>query len=349
MKMKSILVLFITSLLILSCRENIIQGEYPEAPQDQSGPVPTTIKNNLVPSGKFYTLEADKRRLVLSGVVINYYGIDLFGTGHLLQNVWLEIDSVNKGILVKKVSPQNRLKADVVFCVDVSGSMNDAIVDSIANTLAIFSDYLYRFGIDARFGGVGFVGDIRGYKDLTSDVANFRAWVKAKRFIDTSTQVLFPNFGSSSLSENPVSAIRFADSLFSWRFDAQKIFIVFTDVPMKPSSRVDWSSTWVRENLRGRSQIHVVFASDTSKYTNLWSTPNLVNQNPKDLALITGGTYLLLPSGTNFHLLYSPLFEALTYSHSIDFLTSSGKKLVKIILSLSANYDGKSELEVEFP
>ena len=347
--MKKLLILFAFSIFIFtSCRENTTETPVPEIPSDPSGSVPEVFKNNLVPSGRFYTVEQERRRLNLSGVVVNSYGIDLYGTGDPAQNVWIEIDGVNKGILVKRVSPQNRLKADIVFCVDVSGSMNDAIVDSIANTIAGFSDYIYRYGIDARFGGVGFVGDIRGVKLLTDDVANFRSWVKAKRFIDTSTQVLFPQFGSSSLNENPVSAIRYADSLFNWRFDAQKVFVVFTDVPIKPSSREDWSVSWVRNNIRGKGIVHVVFANDTSKFTNLWSTPNLSNQNPKELVTITGGTYNILPDGYGLRLFYLPLVESLVYSHSIDFLTSTGKKKIKVILSLSQNYDGKSEFDVEF-
>lgn len=347
--MKKLIILFAISIFVFnSCRENTTETQLPEIPPDPAGSVPQVVKNNVVPSGRFYTVELERRRLNLSGIVINNYGIDLYGTGDPDQNIWLEIDDVNKGILVKRVSSQNRLKADIVFCVDVSGSMNDAIVDSIANTIASFSNYIYRYGIDARFGGVGFVGDIRGVKFLTDDVANFKTWVKTKRFIDTSTQVLFPEFGSSSLNENPVSAIRYADSLFNWRLDAQKVFVVFTDVPVKPSSREDWSVNWVRNNLRGKGIIHVVFANDTSKFTNLWSTPNLSNQNPKDLAAVTGGTYRIFPDGYNLNLLYLPLVESLIYSHSIDFLTGAGKKKIKVIVSISQNYDGKAEYEIEF-
>lgn len=347
--MKRVLIVSIVLILYLSsCRENPSETNIPEIPADPTGSVPEVVKNNVVPSGTFYTVSLERRRLNLSGIVINNYGIPLYGTGDPDQNIWLEIDGVNKGILVKKVSPTNRLKADIVFCVDVSGSMNDAIIDSIANTLAVFSNYLYSNGIDARFGGIGFVGDIRGVKLLTDDVANFRSWIIAKRFIDTSTQVLFPQFGSSSLNENPVSAIRYADSLFNWRIDAQRIFVVFTDVPVKPSSREDWSTNWVRTNLRGRGVVHTIFASDSSRFTNLWSTPNLTNQNPKDLATFTGGTYKMHPDGYNLNLLYLPLVESLLYSHSIDFITSSGRKRIKIVASLSPNFDGKSEIVVDF-
>lgn len=347
--MKKLLILILFPIFaLISCRENTTETQLPEIPPDPAGSVPQVVKNNVVPSGRFYTFELERRRLNLSGVVVNNYGIDLYGTGDPDQNIWIEIDGVNKGILVKRVSPQNRLKADIVFCVDVSGSMNDAIIDSIANTISSFSDLIYRYGIDARFGGVGFVGDIRGVKLLTEDVANFRTWVRTKRFIDTSTQVLFPQFGSSSLNENPVSAIRYADSLFNWRLDAQKVFVVFTDVPVKPSSREDWSVNWVINNLRGKGIVHVVFANDTSKFTNLWSTPNLSNQNPKDLATYTGGTYKIFPDGYNLNLIYLPLVESLIYSHSVDFLTGPGKKRIKVVLSLSPNYDGKSEYDLEF-
>lgn len=348
---KSLIVLFtVFTMFVFGCRENSSDTQIPEIPPDQSGPVPEVLKNNVVLSGTFYSPSIDnRRRLNLSGIVINEIGIDLYGTNDPLQNIWLEVDGVNKGILVKRVSQANRLKADIVFCVDVSGSMNDAIVDSIINTISAFDNYIYRRGIDARYGGVGFVGDIRGVKLLTDDVANFKNWMQAKRFVDTATQVLFPAFGSSQLSENPISAIRYADSLFNWRNDAQKVFIVFTDAPIKPSSREEWSLTWIRNNLKGRGIVHTIFASDSSKYTNLWSTPNLSNQNPKDLSTLTGGVYKMLIDGTNLHLLYTSIVESLIYSHSIDFITDRGKKNVKIVITLSPNYDGKTELEVDFP
>ncbi len=333
----------------MGCRDNPIEREIPEIPADPQGSPPQLSRNNIIPSGTFYTVNLERRRLNLIGIVVNNYGVSLFGTGDPDQNIWIEIDGVNKGILIQRVSPQNRLKADIVLCVDVSGSMNDAIIDSIANTLSYFSNYIYQNGIDVRFGGIGFVGDIRGYKLLTDDVANFRSWIRAKRFIDTSTQALFPQFGSSSLNENPVSAIRYADSLFNWREDAQRIFVVFTDAPIKPSSREDWSTSWVRNNLRGKGVVHVIFAADSSRFTNLWSTPNLSNQNPKDLSTLTGGTYKMLSDGYNLSLYSLPLIESLLYSHSIDFITTSGEKRIRVIASLSPNYDGKSEYVIRFP
>ncbi|MFN4111421.1 MAG: hypothetical protein ACK4G1_04045, partial [Ignavibacteria bacterium] len=59
-------------------------------------------------------------------------------------------------------------------------------------------------------------------------------------------------------------------------------------------------------------------------------------------------TYKMLPDGYNLNLVYLPLVESLLYSYSIDFQTSSGKKKIKIVASLSPNYDGKTELNVEF-
>ncbi len=342
--------LMIIVLFLMSCRTHEkIDDSSNSIPSDPVGRVPEVSKNNLTPVGTIFTVGLDRRRINLSGVIINNFGIELYGTGMSSQNIWVEIDGLNKGILVKKVSSTNRLKADIVFCVDVSGSMNDAIVDSIVTTINVFANYIYRAGIDARFGGIGYVGDIRGAKFLTDDVANFRSWVQAKRFVDSSTQVLFPNFGASAMNENPVAAIRYADSLFNWRIDAQRVFIVFTDVPVKPNSRVEWSNTWVRNNLRGKGVINVVFASDTSRYTNLWSTPNLTFQNPRELSTTTGGTYKILPDGTGLNLLFMPFVESLIYSHSVDFLISSGRKNVKIVYHISPSYDGFSSFIVDFP
>ncbi len=333
-----------------SCRENPIDNIPSEIPADPSVPAPAVFKNNLVPSGSFLTVDGERRKFNMTGVVINEYSVDLKGTNESAQNLWLEIDSVHKGILVKKVSTSNKLTADVVFCVDVSGSMNDAITDSIINTISSFDDYLYSYGVDLRFGGIGFVGDIRGVKHFTNDVANFKNWVSSTRFEDPTTEIRFPAYGSSSLSQNSVTAIKYADSAFAWRGGAQRIFIVFTDAPTSPSSKIDWANQWVASNLKGKASVHVIFSGDTTAYSSLWDPPNLSNQNPKDLATSTGGTYKIIPAdGQGLHLRTLPVATALASSHSVEFLTSAGSKNVRVVLTVSSNNDGESKLLVNFP
>jgi len=348
----SIRLLFLLSLILLisNCRETPSDSELPQIPPDPSGSVPVLVRNNLVPSGSFATVNGERRKLNLSGIVINNYSVDLKGTNDAGQNVWIEVDSVNKGILVNRVSRGNILPADVVFCVDVSGSMPAAVVDSILNTISIFADVLYNYGIDLRFGGIGYVGDIRGYKNLTGDVANFKNWVRSTKFEDPSTEVLFPAYGSSSLSQNSVTAIKFADSAFSWRSGAQKIYILFTDAPVSPSSQVNWANEWVVANQKGKASVNVVFFGDTSRYTNQWYPLNLSNQNPKDIAYATGGSFSLFPgTAEGLDISKLPITNALASSHSIEFLSKSGSRKVRVILSVSSNYDGQSSFVVNFP
>ncbi len=345
-----LMLLFLSIVFFSSCRETPSDSELPEIPPDPSGSVPSLVRNNLVPSGNFSTVNGERRKLNLLGVVINNYSVDIKGTNDAGQNIWVEVDSVNKGILVNRVSRGNILSADVVFCVDVSGSMPAAAVDSIVNSISIFADVLYNYGIDLRFGGVGYVGDVRGYKNLTGDVANFKNWARSTKFEDPATQVLYPTFGSSSLSQNAVTAIKFADSAFSWRSGAQRIYILFTDAPISPSSQVNWANEWVTANQKGKASVNVVFFGDTAKYTNQWYPPNLSNQHPKDLASATGGSFSLF-SGTAGGLDISrlPITNALASSHSIEFLSKSGSRKIRVILSVSPNYDGQSVFTVNLP
>ncbi|MBU2585779.1 MAG: VWA domain-containing protein, partial [Bacteroidetes bacterium] len=266
---KFVVLIFSCTIIVFlsSCRDNPSDSELPEIPPDPYGSVPALVKNNLIPSGSFSTVSGERRKLNLSGVVINNYPVDLKGTNDAGQNIWIEIDSVNKGALVKKVSRGNPLPADVVFCLDVSGSMPSAVVDSLVNTISSFADILYNYGLDLQFGGIGYVGDIRGTKNLTGDVANFKNWVRSTKFEDPVTEVRFPRYGSSILSQNAVTAIKYADSAFSWRNGAQRLYIVMTDAPVSPSSQINWANEWVVANQKGKSSVHVVFIGDTLKYT----------------------------------------------------------------------------------
>jgi hypothetical protein len=342
----------ISSLLgfLSGCRENLSGGELPEIPPDPSGNLPALTKNNLIPTGSFSTFSGERRKLNLSGIVINNYPIDLKGTNDAEQNIWIEIDTTNKGILVKKVSRGNLLTADVVFCLDVSGSMPSAVVDSLVNTVARFADIMYNYGLDLEFGGVGYVGDIRGVKHLTGDVANFKNWAHSTKFIDPVTAVLHPTYGSSSLSQNAVTAIKYADSAFSWRNGAQRIYILLTDAPISPSSQINWSNEWVINNQKGKASVHVVFIGDTAKYTNQWYPLNLSNQHPKDLTAATGGSFTLFPeTASGLDISKLPITNILSSSHLVEFFSKSGTRNIRVILSVSPNYDGQSKYVINFP
>ncbi|MBU2447228.1 MAG: VWA domain-containing protein [Bacteroidetes bacterium] len=349
---KFVVLIFSCTIIVFlsSCRDNPSDSELPEIPPDPYGSVPALVKNNLIPSGSFSTVSGERRKLNLSGVVINNYPVDLKGTNDAGQNIWIEIDSVNKGALVKKVSRGNPLPADVVFCLDVSGSMPSAVVDSLVNTISSFADILYNYGLDLQFGGIGYVGDIRGTKNLTGDVANFKNWVRSTKFEDPVTEVRFPRYGSSILSQNAVTAIKYADSAFSWRNGAQRLYIVMTDAPVSPSSQINWANEWVVANQKGKSSVHVVFIGDTLKYTNLWYPLNLSNQNPKDIASATGGSFTLFPeTASGLEISKLPVKNILAASHSIEFLSKSGNKNVRVLLSVSPNYDGQSKYVINFP
>ena len=84
------------------------------------------------------------------------------------SNLFITEDSKVKGIKVSKVGGSTTLKADVVFTVDNSGSMDEE-ADSIAGSIIKFSQVLQSSGLDVRFAVVGFqYGDVNGGINFTT-------------------------------------------------------------------------------------------------------------------------------------------------------------------------------------
>ena len=89
--------------------------------------VPPTEHNNVVPNAEFTPASGNRISVNLTGLVNPSTGvpIDLYADysgGN--YNFYLEEDGVLKGVKLTKVSSNNTLKADIVFTVDVSGSMS---------------------------------------------------------------------------------------------------------------------------------------------------------------------------------------------------------------------------------
>ena len=102
-------------------------------------------------------------RFNLAGIQTNGQWLELYGTGAANQNVWVEINGIQKGIKVingsevvsrsRSNSPVSKAKADVIFLVDNSGSMIEE-ANKVADEIIRWSNELSKT-MDVKFGCVG--------------------------------------------------------------------------------------------------------------------------------------------------------------------------------------------------
>ena len=133
----------------------------------------------------------------------------------------------------------------------------DMAIGGVINSVRQFADSLRASGVDVRLGCVAF-GDLNvDYIPLTADIDAFKNRIlTVKRTI-----------GDDS-PEYPLGAIAYAVENFDFRAQAQKIFVVITDVYMhqkgdstydaENGAHFDYSSDDIVEMIRNRFVVHVV-------------------------------------------------------------------------------------------
>jgi hypothetical protein len=329
--------------------------DIPDDPQNIT--VPPTTENNIVPSGDFIPASGNKIVVNLKGLVNPTTGqpIELFADysgGN--YNFYLEEDGVVKGVKLTKVSTGNTLKADIVFTVDISGSMGQE-ADSVANGIVAFANFLAAAGLNVQFGSVGYYGNIYGALNLTS-AANLEAYLNRPFYYGTSRPTGFAGLDSAALqtaaytyandhyssSEDGVVGILFADSLFNWRSDAQKIFVNFTDEGTQPNNIYKWSTANICDNFPGYATIHTVFSADTNQ---TWTTGSW--EKPWAMSECTGGTAFFMNSNADsLDLTGLPLSIALTNSYKAEFNSANPSNRHDVVITVKVTgADGRIEYQ----
>lgn len=258
--------------------------------------------------------------------------IRLVGTGGANgepQNVWVEVDGNPKGIIVynNADNPNNAaVQNDFVFLVDNSGSMGDE-ANAIARDIIEWAQKL-NSTLDVRFGCVGYNGLITGGIDLTTynDVAAF-----LNRSTGTDRTVGFVGNNASKLSNNSkyynlssqvecgMAALHFANDLFSFRKNANRIYVNFTDEPNYPDYNSKYSVHYLASQDNwdtSKGTIHTVY-SDT--YTSYSETKNY-EEKPWRMSEYTGGYVLYANSSfSGVSLDNIPVTSAMQNSYIIKF------------------------------
>ena len=107
-------------------------------------------------------------------------------------------------------------QADIIFVLDVTGSMSNEI-SAVKNNLVEFTDSLSHKGIDFRLGMVTFLDDIENIYNFTNDVQQFQSYI----------DVQYAHGGGDG-PENSLDALM-AALQFNFRSSANKVFIWITD------------------------------------------------------------------------------------------------------------------------
>lgn len=313
-----------------------------DIPANPTTAIPATTVNNIIPSATFTKMPGNENR-----IQINLLGIINPTTGQTIvfdsNNLFVVEDGTLKGIKITQVGSGVTLKADVVFIVDNSGSMSEE-ADSIASKIIAFSNYLQTSGMDVRVGcvGHGYDSDQKVYGALNlTNASSLSAYLNRKK--GTSRTVGFSGsdstqfksaaatFGpnTSAGGENSIVGIMFADTYFSWRSGANRVYVIVTDEPTQPGNVTTWSTEGFRTRWSAsKGTIHSVYSveywngsiPDTTK--NNWSAGTF--ERPWTLATLTGGTIKFIHSdATDLDLTQLPVTGALSKSYLIEFLSSN--------------------------
>jgi len=314
--------------------------------------VPLTTINNITPTAVFAkaTSNASRIQMNLTGLVnpVTNQPITLSAQ----QNIYVTEDGKVKGLLVTKVGSGTTLKADIVFTIDVSGSMGEE-ADSVAASIIKFAQKLQSSGLDVQFGCVGYYGDVEGAINFTNaqKLETFlnRSYgtYRAEGFsgpdsaaLQNNASTFHGNHGTSD--ENGVVGILFANKHFSWRQGAQKIFVNFTDESTQPTNIAQWATQEICSKLGGAATVHTVWSGDADTANAYYWTP-LQDERPWDMSKCTGGTVVLVPyDATGLDLSKLPVTGALSNSYLVEFMTSNsnGSHTVEITVK-ETNADGK--------
>jgi hypothetical protein len=351
------LILFFSACNQTSTEPTADNSDIPADPTDVI--VPNLQFNNIVPAATFTRADGNASRIQVNllGLVdpntldpielfANYEG----GT----YNFYLEEDGIVKGVKLTKVSSSTTLKADIVFTVDNSGSMDDE-ANAIAARIIDLANYLSQQGLDAKFGCVGYDGWVNGGVNLTDEntleyflndryYSSFGGTYRTYGFYGPDSASLEDNaweYYSDVYGENGVVGVFFADSLFNWRPGAQRVFINFTDEPTQPGGVYKWSTANLCEKILGKATVHTVFSEDSSYYS--WS--ELYAERPWEMSNCTGGTVKFVSNdASDLNLLDLPVTGALSNSYLVEYVTTGSSGTHDVVITVtSTNADGKIE------
>jgi von Willebrand factor type A domain-containing protein len=324
--------------------------------------VPPVTEQTIATSSSFSKTGGNASRIRLNfGVVNSTNGnpVDLYadysGGNH---NFYLQEDSKVKGVKLTKASAGTELLADIVFTVDNSGSMGGE-ADSVAAKIVDFANALIASGLNAQFGCVGYSGRVYGAINLT-DETSLNDYLTNRLYFGspvsgTSRTVGFAGSESDSTrldstaanyaygvwGENGVVGVLFADTMFTWRSGAQRVFINFTDEPTQPGGYFEWGTENFCTKMAGVATVHTVWSGGDT--TGFFESP-LSREKPWAMSECTNGTIKLINyNASDLDLTDLLVTGALENSYLIEYLTSAPSDTHTVVVTVKTN-DAEGEI-----
>lgn len=285
-------------------------------------------------------------RFSMAGINANGEWLELHGTNAENQNVWLEINGIQKGVKIingDEVTTRAvaKAKADVVFLVDNSGSM-DQEADKVAEEIIRWSQKLSET-MDVQFGCVGIDHcDVNGALNIT-DVNTLSEYLNSNEHYGYHGIYRTQHFGENMVTppsdyetlkekareydtaggECGGIMLHFADENFSFRDGSNRFYVYFTDEGNQPGNDARWSVLSVNpesEYYNWNSSKGVIYTVFSEKDDNLedW-TDWLYYENPYLFSTYTGGETLSTSGDFAISLDELPVTGAITQSFIFTF------------------------------
>ncbi|MDE6823097.1 MAG: VWA domain-containing protein [Duncaniella sp.] len=306
--------------------------DIPSDTQAQPNPELGGEPNASIPNIQYTTVDEDGSavfRIDMTGIqdqsTLDW--LRLLGTSEVGQNVWVEIDGQPKGVKVYNTADDNNERSvpvDLVFLVDNSGSMSEE-ANTIARDITTWAEKLSKTSLDIKFGCVGYDGAITGAVNITSyqNLSNYLnrddAWGTGRTVGFDGSEADIMKFNSNKESyrtggysdaECGMAALRFATDMFTFRKDANRIFVNFTDEPNQPRGNANFSVESLKTDWNTNlGTIHTVF-SEYQSYDR--------NESNRLMSEYTGGTVIYTNSSfTSVTLENLPVTDAMRNSYVI--------------------------------
>lgn len=203
-------------------------------------------------------------------------------------------------------------QADIIFVLDVTGSMGNEI-DNVKNNIIEFADSLSNKGIDYQLGLVTFLDNIENVYPFTNDVQLFHQQIAAQNA-----------HGGGDGPENSLDALATAAD-FDFREQSKRIIIWITD-----------SNYHEQDNITGKSKSEVV--------NKILSNGIVVNAIGNEAFKSTYYDPITIPSGGNYYNIYGNFRDILL---DISRLNSTNKYLISYT-SASSETQNSVKLELRY-
>lgn len=327
-------------------------------PSDYSATINPNIVNvnAIIPNFHFEEEEGENHLLVyrldMTGIMNpnTHEWLELHGTGLTNQNVWMSLDDIPKGILVKNHTEDGTIsrKFDLVFLVDNSGSMIEE-ADALARDITDWATSLASSGLDIAFGCVGYGGNVGNQFDYPiegygvtgalnlNNVTLLNQFLNERGLTGTDRTKGYWGNDSETLSsasstsyhyaggECSIQAARFSNEQFNFRTGSNRVYVNLTDDANYPGGLQQWSIDYLTNAKSwdpSMGTIHTVYSGSTD-YTNR----PLYKEQSWLMSEYTGGTVLYANedfSGVSLNDL--PVTGAIQHSYSIYFVVPETMK-----------------------